>query len=148
MLTMTNVYDVSADELIKKTAEELKKNELIKKPSWADYVKTSAARERFPVDSEWWYVRAASLLRKMYVFDRPIGTNRLRNYYGGRKNRGHKPERFYKGSGKIIRVILQQLEKAGYLQTVKEGVHKGREITGNGKKFLDGIAKHGSKRTE
>ena len=142
---MTSVHDIKPDILIKKAADELMKNELMKKPEWANFVKTSSARERTPIDPNWWYVRAASILRKMYILDRPIGTNRLKSRYGGRKNRGHKPERFYKGSGKIIRVILQQLEKAEYIKAVEKSSHKGRIITGKGKKFLSGLAKNGNK---
>ena len=140
---MVSVYDFKAEELIKKAALELKKIEVMKKPEWADYVKTSAARERLPVDPEWWYLRAASILRKLYILDKPVGTNKLKRFYGGRKNRGHKPERFYKGSGKIIRVVLQQLERAGFAAPIKEGIHKGRVITNKGKSFLDKIMKDG-----
>ena len=139
---MANVFDIKPDILIKRTATVFMKEETLRKPDWAQFVKTSSARERFPVDPNWWYMRAASLLRKMYIFNKPIGTNKLRNLYGGRKNRGHKPEHFYKGSGKIIRVLLQQLEKAGYIVFVEKGVHKGRIITSKGKKLLDGLAKH------
>jgi len=137
-----NVYDSNQAELIKKVAEELKKIEVIKKPIWANFVKTSVARERTPVDPNWWYIRTASILRKMYILDKPIGTNKLRTYYGGRKNRGHKPEKFYKGSGKIIRVVLQQLEKAGLIKPVTDGIHKGRRISPLGKKILDKISKN------
>ncbi len=140
---MTNVFDVKPDVIIKKTAEVFMKEEALRKPDWSNFVKTSVARERLPVDPNWWYFRVASILRKMYVFDKPIGTNKLRNFYGGRKNRGHKPERFYRGSGKIIRVVLQQLENAGYIAKVEKGVHKGRIITAKGKKLLNDIAKNG-----
>ena len=66
---------------------------------------------------------------------------RLRVRYGAKKNRGHKPERFYKASGKIIRTILQELEKNNLIIFKKEGVHKGRIITPRGKSFMDKIAK-------
>lgn len=138
---MVNVFDIEPDTIIKKASEEFMKLDGMKKPEWANYVKTSAARERMPVDPNWWYCRQASILRKLYILDKPIGTNKLKKFYGGRKNRGHKPERFYKGSGKIIRVILQQLETAGYIKSVAKDVHKGRIITPNGKKFLDGLIK-------
>lgn len=139
---MKTVFDVDASIVINGTAEELKKIEVMKKPAWANFVKTSPARERYPVNDNWWYVRAASLLRKMYIFNKPIGTNKLRGFYGGRKNRGHKPERFYNGSGKIIRVILQQLEKAELISPIKEGAHKGRIISKKGKSFLDKVVKN------
>ncbi len=142
MIYMANVFDIKPEILIKRTAAAFMKEERLRKPEWAQFVKTSTARERMPVDPQWWYFRAASLLRKMYILNKPIGTNKLRNMYGGRKNRGHKPEHFYKGSGKIIRVLLQQLEKAGYITFVEKGVHKGRMITPQGKKLLDGLAKH------
>ncbi len=138
---MVSVFDVNANELIEKASAELKKLEVMKMPEWAMFVKTSVARERQPAEKDWWYFRAASILRKTYMLDKPIGTNKLKNKYGGRKNRGHKPERFYKGSGKIIRVILQQLEKAEFVKQVEKGVHKGRMITGKGKRFLDKIVK-------
>jgi small subunit ribosomal protein S19e len=75
------------------------------------------------------------LLRRIYL-DSPVGTERLRSYYGGRKKSGHKPAHFRKASGNIIRKILQQLEKAGFVE--KSG--KGRKLTSKGQKFLDRIA--------
>ena len=139
---MARIYDLRPADVIEKLAEELKKIEAIKKPDWANFVKTSVARERPPLDYGWWYVRAASMLRKMYILDRPIGTNKLRNFYGGRKNRGHVPSRFYNGSGKIIRVILQQLEKAELIKPITEGAHKGRRISNKGKSFVDKVIKN------
>jgi small subunit ribosomal protein S19e len=65
-----------------------------------------------------------------------IGVQKLRIKYGGNKNRGHKPSRFYKSSGKIIRLILQQLEKAEFIKKTDAGVHKGRVIAPKGKSFL------------
>ena len=140
---MVNVYDFKHEELIKKAASKLKKLENMKKPEWADFVKTSAAKERQPVDRDWWYIRAASILRKLYILDKPIGTNKLRNFYSARKNRGHKPDRVHKGAGKIIRVILQQLEKGEFVESIKEGGHKGRKISNKGKSFLDKVMKDG-----
>jgi small subunit ribosomal protein S19e len=53
--------------------------------------------------------------------------------YGGRKRRGVKKPKFRKGSGALIRNILQQLEKAGYVKTEKQG----RVVTPQGMAFLD-----------
>src|SRR3989344_3346181 len=136
---MATIYDVDSSELINKAASSLKNNENIKEPSWAKFVKTSVARERPPVEKDWWYARTASILRKVYVLG-PIGVNKLRVKYGGKKNRGHKPEHFYPGSGNIIRKALQQLEKAGLIIQVEKGVHKGKAITPKGRKFLDSVA--------
>ncbi len=132
---MVTVYDVPADKLIQKTAEKLKEMD-IEVPEWADFVKTGVSRERRPEQDDWWYIRCASILRKIYIYG-PVGVSRLRTAYGGRKNRGHEPEHFYKGSGNIIRKALQELEKLGLVEKTPEG----RVVTPKGRSFLDNIAK-------
>jgi len=131
-----SIYDKKPEDLINKAAEALKKVEAIKAPEWADFVKTSPARERMPIERDWWYKRAASVLRKIYL-NGPIGVSRLRVKYGGKKNRGVRPEKYYRGSGNIIRKVLQQLEKAELVKQ-NEG-KKGRVVTDKGKSFLDKI---------
>lgn len=131
------VYDIRPNEFNKKLAEALKKIEEFKTPEWTIFVKTSVARSRPPVENDWWYSRAASILRQVFKKG-VIGVNRLKNRYGGRKIRGSQPEEFRKGSGKIIRVILQQAEKAGFLKK-SDGKKKGRELTKKGLEFLNSI---------
>ena len=133
---MVTVQDVDPQELINSVKEELKKIKEIKPPEWADWVKTGMSRERPPEQEDWWYIRSAAVLRKVYLKG-PIGIQRLRKLFGGKKNRGHKPEHFYPGSGAIIRNILLQLEAAGL---VKKQGRKGRVISPKGQKFLDNIA--------
>ena len=91
------------------------------------------------MDKEWWYMRSAAVLRSVYKLG-PIGTSKLRGKYGGRKNRGYKPEHFYKGSGSVIRKVLQQLEKSGFIAQAQRGAHKGRIVTKKGRSFIDKIA--------
>ena len=136
---MPTMYDVESQELILKAAEELKKIPEIKPPVWAAFVKTGMHKERPPADSDWWYLRTASVLRTVYRLG-PVGVSKLRAKYGGKKNRGVKKEHFYKGSGSILRKSLQQLEKAGFVKFTEKGVHKGRIATPKGKSFLDKIA--------
>ncbi len=64
---MTTVYDVPAAALIKEAAKELKKSKKATPPDWAEFVKLGANVERVPDNEDWWYVRGASLLRKLYV---------------------------------------------------------------------------------
>ncbi len=135
---MTTVYDVPADELVKRVADRLKKNKHIRLPKWAMEVKTGAHKELPPQDNEWWYVRAASMLRQIYMHG-PVGVARLRTYYGGRVRRGTRRERFREASGKVIRTILSQLEEAGYV-IKPEKIKKGRMISPKGQSFLDDIA--------
>ncbi|MBT4334728.1 30S ribosomal protein S19e [archaeon] len=133
------------DKLIEKTASELKKIEGIEAPEWAKFVKTGAHKERRPVDRDWWYTRSAAILRKVYKLG-PIGTSKLRVKFGGNKSRGHKPSKFYKGSGNIIRTILQQLETAGFVKQTKKEAHHGRVLSPKGQSFLNSISKELSKK--
>jgi len=133
---MVTVYDVPADKLIERLAEELRKFEEIKPPEWAKYVKTGVHKERPPQVEDWWYVRAASVLRKVYM-RYPIGVSRLAALYGGKRRRGVKPPHARKGSRSIARKILQQLEAAGLVITTS----RGRIISPKGQSLLDRIAK-------
>ncbi|MBC8495574.1 30S ribosomal protein S19e [archaeon] len=132
------LYDVPQNELIEKTATELKK--LIHMPSWAPFVKTGTHKQRPPIDPDWWYVRAAAILRKIYLRG-PVGVSKLKVQYGGKKNRGVRPEKFCKGSGSVIRKVLQQLEEAKLIKQEAVGKHKGRVITPKGKSVLFSVAK-------
>jgi len=130
------IHDVDATQLIHKAAEELKKDATIKPPAWAPFVKTGMSKERAPVQGDWWFIRSASILRKVFILG-PIGTSKLRTKYGSRKNRGVRPDRFYIGSGNIIRKVLQQLEKAGLTKQANKEGHKGRIITPKGHQLLE-----------
>ena len=112
---MTTAYDVPADVLIDRLSGYLKENiREIQPPEWSGYVKTGSQAERVPQNPDWWYVRSASILRKLYM-NGPVGVSRLRKDYGGRKRRGVRPAHFAKAGGNIIRTVLQQLEQAGFL---------------------------------
>jgi small subunit ribosomal protein S19e len=133
------VNEVYPNELVEKVAEELKKIEEIKPPVWATFVKTGVHKERSPESKDWWYTRAAAVLRSIFNLG-PIGVSKLRTKYGGKQRRGHKKAHFKKGSGSVIRKILQQLEKAGLIKFVEKGIHKGRVIAPKGKSILDKTA--------
>jgi len=127
--------EVLPSKLIQRLSEELKKDENIKPPEWAKFVKTGVSSERPPLQEDWWFLRSAAILRKIYLYE-PIGVQRLRTAFGGRRRRGHKPAHHRKAGGKIIRLILQQLEKSGYIQKVDKP-KKGRAITPKGQKLLN-----------
>jgi len=136
---MTHILTVNPNELINKVAEELKKQKLVEPLKWSKFVKTGHHKERLPDSEDWWFYRAAAILRSIAKLG-PVGTQKLRTKYGGKKNRGHKPEHVYKASGSIIRKILQQLEKSELIKQTEKGVHKGRIPTAKGTSFLDKIA--------
>ena len=124
-------------------AEALKKVPEFEKPEWVEFVKSSSAKERPIGEEDFWYKRAASILRQIYKME-IVGVNRLKTKYGSRKNKGHKPEKFQKAGGKIIRTILQQSDKAGFTEIAKDikGVKRkrpGRQLTKKGKEFLEKI---------
>lgn len=116
-------------------AAELEKQG-ITQPEWAHFVRTGLSRNRAPTQENWWQLRAASILRTIATRG-PIGTQKLRTKYGSRMNRGMAPDKFKPASGKIIRTILQQLEKGGLIKQDARGVHKGRVATGAGYKVLN-----------
>ncbi len=133
------IHDVDATLLIMRVAEELKKDANIKPPVWAPFVKTGVSRERPPVQNDWWFVRSAAILRKLFTLG-PIGTQKLRSIFGGLKNNGYAPDHYHPGSGSVARKILQQLEKANFAKQVAKGFHKGRVISPKGQQLLESVA--------
>lgn len=143
MENTNNVYEMDPQEYNLQLAEALKKIPEFKEPEWATFVKSSSSKERPIQDPDFWYKRAASILRQIYK-QNIIGVNKLRTKYGSKKNRGYKPERFAKAGGKIIRKILQQADEAGLTVIAKnvKGVKRkrpGRELTAKGKETLESI---------
>jgi small subunit ribosomal protein S19e len=134
---LTTPYDVPAQKLIEKLAKYLKENvDQVHPPTWAAVAKTGSHVEKQPQNPDWWYVRAASILRKIYAHE-PIGLEKLRSDYGGRKGFTVKPNHASKSGGSNIRKILQQLEQAGLIQTVRP---QGRKMSSKGRKLVQEVA--------
>jgi len=134
---LTTPNDVPVSKFIEKLAKYMKENvDAITQPTWVNIVKTGTHVEKQPQNPDWWYVRCASMLRKIYVHG-PIGIEKLRAGYGGRKSRGVKPRRAAKAGGAVVRKALQQLEVAGYVETLKP---RGRKVTPTGRKLLKELA--------
>lgn len=138
---MATLYDVPADELIAAVADTLASDvDEVTEPDWFEFAKSGVARELAPEQDDFWYVRGASLLRKVAT-DGPVGVQRLRTVYGdarqGTNRYRVRPNRKRKASGKLIRELLQQLDEAGYVE-VAEG--EGRQVTAEGRSLLDDTA--------
>jgi len=133
---MVSVKEVPAQQFVEKLKEELKKVEQVKPPEWIKFAKSGSHRERPPQQKDFWYIRAASLLRRMAI-EGNVGIARLRTFYGGKKRRGYKPAISKRAGGSILRKILQQLETAGFVAKDK----KGRKLTPKGQKLLSSVAK-------
>ncbi len=132
---MTTVYDVPAEIFINSVAQKLKNDNKVKAPEWAQFAKTGAHKELSPDNADWWFVRCASILRRVYI-DGPVGISRLRSFYGGKHRNGVRPAHFSKGSGSVAREALQQLEKAGFIKAQKTG----RTVSPQGQSFMDNAA--------
>jgi small subunit ribosomal protein S19e len=134
---LTTPHDVPASKFIEKLAKYLKENvDEVQPLPWASMAKTGSHVEKQPQNPNWWYTRSASILRKVYVHG-PIGLEKLRSDYGGRKGFSVKPEHAAKAGGSNIRKALQQLEAAGLVQTAQD---KGRAMTPKGRKLLKEVA--------
>ncbi|MCS7145187.1 MAG: 30S ribosomal protein S19e [Nitrososphaerota archaeon] len=120
-------------QLIRATARYLKENKLVSPPKWVSFVKTGVSKDRPPADPDWWYIRCAAILRKLYVRGDGLGVSRLRKHYGGRHRMGHRNPHFAPGSGSVVRKALQQLEAAGLVEKTK----KGRFLTRRGRELLE-----------
>lgn len=134
---MPTPNDVPVHEFLQKLANYLKGNvDEVTPPPWASVAKTGAHVQKPPENPDWWYIRCASLLRKIYVHG-PLGIERLRAEYGGRKDYGVRPEHAVNAGGAVIRKALQQLEAAGLIEKFQ---NKGRRATRAGRKLLEEIA--------
>jgi small subunit ribosomal protein S19e len=138
-----SIYEISPQEYNLKLAQALKEIKEFEAPEWIEFVKSGPSRERPINEEDFWYKRAASILRQIYK-KKVVGVSKLRTKYGSKKNRGAKPEVFKKSSGKIIRLILQQSDKAGLTQISKvikgsKSKKPGRELTAKGKELLENI---------
>lgn len=134
---MANPHDVPASKFINKLAKYLKENvDEVQPPAWATVAKTGSHVEKQPQNQYWWYTRSASILRKVYVHG-PIGLEKLRADYGGRKGFTVRPNHASKAGGSNVRKSLQQLEAAGL---VEKASIKGRIMSPKGRKLLKDVA--------
>jgi small subunit ribosomal protein S19e len=133
---MVSARDVPSARLISVLAEQVRSIPEVKEPEWALFVKTGSHAERPPTDSGWWFTRAASLLRKLYLHG-PIGLSDLERAYGGTKALAYFPKHHRDAGGSSIRNVLKQLEQAELVAKTP----KGRVLTPKGRAMLDKASK-------
>ncbi|KAL2337225.1 hypothetical protein Fmac_011671 [Flemingia macrophylla] len=136
MATARTVKDVSPHEFVKAYSAHLKRSGKMELPEWTDIVKTARFKELAPYDPDWYYVRAASMARKIYLRG-GLGVGAFQRIYGGSKRNGSRPPHFCKSSGAIARHILQQLQTMNIIEVDAKG---GRKITSSGRRDLDQVA--------
>ena len=138
----TTVKDVPAADFIEAFAKHLKKGNKIKMPDWAVYYKTGCFKDLAPYDTDWLYIRAASIAYQLYMRGK-VGVNTLRKHYGKKQRNGTCTEHSRIAAGKCIRYALQQLEAAGLVGKVTyEGDDSvlGKMLTKKGTTDMDRIA--------
>lgn len=130
------VRDVAPKDFIEAYAEHLKNSDKFELPVWADLVKTGTFKELAPYGDDWFYIRAASIARRVYL--KPgTGVGSLRRWYGGAYRNGVRHQRFTKANGGIVRNVLSQLENMKVCEKTENG---GRKMTRVGQQDLDRIA--------
>ena len=104
---------------------------------WHDLIKTATYKELCPQDPDWYYVRAAAVVRKIYLRG-GIGVGAFQKIYGGAKSNGSRRPHFAKAAAGLHRNILQALTEIDLVAKKKD--KKGRWITRSGQRELDTIA--------
>ena len=133
---MVNVYDVPSEKLLDALAGQLKKLPGMEAPEWSQFVKTGSHAERPPHQPDWWFARAASILRKLYLHG-PLGVTDLERGYGGSKAVAYSPKHHRDAGSSAIRKIMKQLEQAGLVAKSP----KGRVLSPKGTAMLDKLSK-------
>merc|ERR1712243_462314 len=90
---MSSVKDVDQQKFVVGFADFLKKSGKMKVPEWADLIKLSRFNEQGPHNPDWFFVRAASVARHLYIRS-PAGVGSFTKIYGARKRNGS-PQPFY-----------------------------------------------------
>ncbi len=132
---MVSAHDVPSGKLISALAEQMKSVPSVQVPDWAKFVKTGSHAERPPASPDWWFTRAASLLRKVYIHA-PVGLSDLKRAYGGTKALHYFPKHHRDAGGSSIRLILKQLEQAELVSKTP----KGTVLTPKGRAMLDKVS--------
>lgn len=130
------VKDVNQQEFVRALAAFLKKSGKLKVPEWVDTVKLAKHKELAPYDENWFYTRAASTARHLYLRG-GAGVGSMTKIYGGRQRNGVRPSHFSRGSKSVARRVLQALEGLKMVEKDQDG---GRKLTPQGQRDLDRIA--------
>ncbi len=137
------VLDVPSNKFINQVAAFFKEKNIIKIPSYAPLVKTSRSNDCEPINSDFPYYKAAAICRKLYLTkSKNLGVGSLRVMFSKKERRGCQPPRTFRAGGKLIRDLVGQLKKGGYIANYdgKEDDNDGLYLTKKGKSELDKVA--------
>jgi len=138
------VLDVPSNKFINQLASFLKEKNIIKIPKYAPLVKSSRANDCEPINPDYFYYKAAAIVRKLYITkSKNIGVGSLRVMFSKKERRGSQPPKTFRAGGKIIREIVIQLKNADYIKNYggkDDETNSGLYLTKNGRSQLDKIA--------
>ncbi|KAH0520028.1 40S ribosomal protein S19 [Microtus ochrogaster] len=132
-----SIKDVNQQEFVRALAAFLKKSRKLKVPEWVDTVELAKHKELAPYDENWFYTRAASTARYLYLHG-GAGVGSVTKVYGGRQRNGVRPSHFSRGSKSVACRILQVLEGLKMVEMDQDGDCK---LTPQGQRDLDRIAR-------
>lgn len=95
------------------------------------------------------FLTLAAIIRRVYVSkSRNVGIGTLKRLLGKKHRRGVNPPKFARTAGKIVREIVSQLKKAGYVENfcTSETQTLGLTLTKQGRAELDKVATRLAKR--
>ncbi|KAL8592862.1 40S ribosomal protein S19 [Nucella lapillus] len=100
-----SVKDVNQHDFTKALAAFLKKSGKLKVPEWADIVKLGRFNELSPYDEDWFYTRAASTCRHLYIRS-PAGVGAFTKIYGSKKSNGTAPSHSCRAGRSVVNIVL------------------------------------------
>ena len=110
---MEQAYRVKAAPLMEAIKETLKTKNEIKLPENHDLIKTSHGKQYSPEDSNWFYIRMASIVRTA-MCKGTISLKSLSRKHSCRKNGGVRPTRYAKASDFVNASAVEELIKIGW----------------------------------
>lgn len=125
--------DIPASTFISTYATYLKNTGQVRLPSWINITKSGSHTMFSPVNTDWIFFRLASVVRKIYI-NGGQGVGTLRKIYGGKKKRGSKPSKKKTSGGKLIRIVLKELER---LKIIEKNSTGKRYISKKARKDID-----------
>ncbi|KII62427.1 40S ribosomal protein S19-1 [Thelohanellus kitauei] len=134
---MPGVCDVDPSEFVFELSKSLQKKSGIELPEFTTFCKTSHGKEHAPYRKDWFFVRMASMARRLYT-EQGMGVGHFTRIYGVGKRNGTRPKHHVDGSGSVSRKALQLLGKLNIVEI--DQVNGGRRLTAQGRKELDAVA--------
>nr|7QCA_ST0 Chain ST0, 40S Ribosomal protein S19 [Spraguea lophii 42_110]7QJH_RT0 Chain RT0, 40S Ribosomal protein S19 [Spraguea lophii 42_110]7QJH_ST0 Chain ST0, 40S Ribosomal protein S19 [Spraguea lophii 42_110]8BR3_ST0 Chain ST0, 40S Ribosomal protein S19 [Spraguea lophii 42_110]8P5D_ST0 Chain ST0, 40S Ribosomal protein S19 [Spraguea lophii 42_110]8P60_RT0 Chain RT0, 40S Ribosomal protein S19 [Spraguea lophii 42_110]8P60_ST0 Chain ST0, 40S Ribosomal protein S19 [Spraguea lophii 42_110] len=121
----TEIFKVRHDTFIPALSEYLRTNKTVVPIKNFDIIKTSRGKETSPLDINWYYTRAASIIRKLLISkaknEKPLSIVRFSSEYGCAKDRGNRPNKHVRASKGIIIKILNDLQEKGWVEKKENG---------------------------